>query len=485
MMVAAMASSFLIGVTFYEVGGYRGRRSCTTRDLSHTPCSIEHILPMLSSMSDASSRPNTEPVGRPPSSASNARNTVIPLERSELDALMERARREGISRRDLMRIFAVGGVGAVFAACERQPASDSSGAASSELGVADVPWVKDAGPFIEHPTNLETRLELLDGVITPNELFFVRNHAPTPRIDASEYRLRVEGDAVDEAIELSMNDLRALPSQSVVAYLECGGNWRGLWESVVGRAASGGQWGTGGISCAEWSGPTLASVLGLAGVRSNAVDVDLIGLDDGDFSRPMPIERALDPTTILAHTMNGVDLPPDHGFPIRGVVPGWVGSSSVKWLGRIVVTSGKVWSRNNLTSYVLVGDDWPADEYAPADGGPITTGVVKSALALPRPAELQPGSNSLSGFAYSPNGPVQRVEWSADAGVTWQAARILDPVLPHAWQRFQFEWNAPPGSHTLLTRATDAAGQSQPDEIAYNSKGYLLNIVLPHPVTVG
>ena len=198
----------------------------------------------------------------------------------------------------------------------------------------------------------------------------------------------------------------------------------------------------------------------------------------------MPIERALDPTTVLAHTMNGVDLPPDHGSPLRAVVPGWVGSSSVKWLGRIVVSSEKIWSRNNLTSYVLIGDDWPADRYAPADGGPINAGVVKSALALPRPAELSVGSNPIFGFAYSPSGPVQRVEWSADDGSSWQAARILDPVLPHAWQRFQFEWDAPARSHTLLTRATDAAGQTQPDQIAYNSKGYLLNSVLPHAVTV-
>ena len=437
---------------------------------------MEHPPPILPLMSSHMS----DPAHRLPSPT--ARGTRIPLTRSQVTALVERARREGISRRDLMKIFAVGGLGAVFAACERPPAS--SGSSSSQLGVADVPWVKNPEPFIQHPTNLETRLELLDGGITPNELFFVRNHAPTPRIDASDYRLRIEGDAIDEAVELTMDDLRALPGASVVAYLECGGNWRGFWGSVVGRAAAGGQWSTGGISCAEWGGPTLASVLALAGVRPNAVDVDLIGLDDGEFSRPMPIGRALDPTTVLAHTMNGVDLPPDHGFPLRGVVPGWVGSSSVKWLGRIVVTSEKVWSRNNLTSYVLIGDDWPTEDYAPADGGPITTGVVKSALALPRPAQLSRGANSISGFAYSPSGPVQRVEWSADDGATWQTARILDPVLLHAWQRFQFERDAPTGGHTLLTRATDAAGQSQPDQVAYNSKGYLLNIVLPHPVTV-
>ena len=109
---------------------------------------------------------------------------------------------------------------------------------------------------------------------------------------------------------------------------------------------------------------------------------------------------------------------------------------------------------------------------------------MKSALALPRPAPLSVGANVISGFAYSPDGPVQRVEWSADDGSTWQDAHIVAPILPHAWQRFQFEWNASAGRHTLLTRATDAAGATQPDQATYNSKGYLLNVVLPHPVVV-
>ena len=407
---------------------------------------------------------------------------TLPISRGEFLAIVERAQAEGISRRQLMKLLAVGGLGATLAACERPAGGDAAQAVAEST--AELPWAKSPEPFIEHPTNLETRLELLDGVITPNELFFVRNHAPTPPIEAADYRLVVEGDAVDAPVELWIDDLRALESHSLVAYLECAGNWRSYWESIVGRPASGGQWAGGGVSCAEWAGPTLASALALAGVRDDAVDVDLMGLDEGAFSRALPITRAMDPTTLLAHTMNGVELPPDHGFPLRAVVPGWVGSSSVKWLGRIVVTSEKVWSRNNTTSYVLVGDDWPAAEYAPADGGPITTGVVKSALALPRPAELPAGPHQIFGVAYSPNGPVQRVEWSADGGSTWQDARILDPVLPYAWQRFGLAWDAPPGDHTLLTRATDAAGVRQPEAAVYNSKGYLLNIVLPHPVSV-
>lgn len=395
-----------------------------------------------------------------------------------LAALFQRAEEDGISRRQLLKLLASGGVGAVLAACERAPGPDAA-TVSVEL-----PWVKDPAPFFQHPTNLETRLELLDGVITPNELFFVRNHAPTPRLDGSQYVLRVTGDAVEREVELTLADLGTLPSESVVAYLECAGNWRSFWLTETGRTASGGQWARGGVGCAEWSGPTLASVLALAGVRDTAVDVDVIGLDDGAFSRAMPIDRALDPTTLVALRMNGEPLPADHGYPARTVVPDWVGSSSVKWLGEIRVTSQKVWSKNNTTSYVLIGDDWPAAEYAPADGGPITTGVVKSVLTLPRPARLAAGSHTLFGFAYSPQGPVSRVEWSVDGGSSWREARILDPVLPHAWQRFALDWEAPQGRHTLLTRATDAGGDVQPDSATFNEKGYLLNIVLPHEVVV-
>jgi DMSO/TMAO reductase YedYZ molybdopterin-dependent catalytic subunit len=408
--------------------------------------------------------------------------TRVPPTRAELEALIRAAEAEGITRRQLLKLFLAGGFGGVLSACEPPPRNE---AADSEEP-APVPWVKDPAAFIQHPTNLETRLELLDGVITPNELFFVRNHAPTPVIDATTWRLRLDGDGLRRPLELSLDDLRTLPAESLVAYVECAGNWRSFWEPLVGRTASGGQWGTGGISCAELQGPTLASVLERAGgVAADAVDVDLVGLDDGAFSRPMPIARALDPTTLLALSMNGEPLPPDNGFPVRAIVPGWVGSSSVKWLGRVRVSTPEIWSKNNTTSYVLIGPEWPPEQYAPADGAPITTGVVKSALALPRPARLSPGIHRIRGFAYSPHGPIGSIEWSDDGGATWRAASILEPVHPLAWQRFEFEWNAPAGTRTLLTRATDVAGDAQPNAQPFNEKGYLLNIVLPHRVEVG
>lgn len=346
-------------------------------------------------------------------------------------------------------------------------------------------WAKDPSGLIRRGTNLETRLEDVHGLITPNELFFVRNHTPTPEIDPAEYALAVTGPGVREEVRLSLDELKALPSRTLIAYIECAGNWRGFFHEATGRTVSGGRWGTGAVGCAEWTGPALADVLELAGVRDDAVDVNVVGLDSGAWERPMPVSKALDPATMLALYMNGAPLPPDHGFPVRAVVPGWVGSSSVKWVGRIEVATEKVWVRANTSSYVLVGEQWPADQHAPADGAPITTGRVKSALALPRPAQLAPGSQRVRGFAYSPHGPVERVEWSTD-GSDWAPAHLaVDPrALPYAWCPFDFEWAAVPGDHILRTRATDAAGNSQPVEAEYNAKGYLLNAVLPHPVRV-
>ncbi|NIM48996.1 MAG: molybdopterin-dependent oxidoreductase [Gemmatimonadales bacterium] len=370
--------------------------------------------------------------------------------------------------------------GALLTAC----GSETGARGGAEAGVPPTPWVKDPGPFIRHPTNLETRLELLEGLLTPNELFFVRNHAPTPRLDAADFRLRVEGDGAANPIELSYEDILRLPSRTLIAYLECAGNWRSFFDRVLGTPARGGQWGTGAVGCAEWTGTSLANVLHLAGLRDSAMDVNLFGVDAGEFNRPMPVDKALDPNTLLVYAMNGAVLPPDHGYPIRAVVPGWAGSNSVKWLGRIAVSTERQWVRNNTTSYVLIGPRWPKEQHDPADGAVITTLAVKSALALPWPARLATGRQLLRGFAYSPHGRITRVEWKADEATRWSRAQILEPVLPHAWVRFEFPWTATPGSHTVRVRATDERGNTQPDSVPFNEKGYLLNIPLPHPVEV-
>ena len=392
------------------------------------------------------------------------------------------------------------------------------------------PWVKPADPFRQFPTNLETRLETLqDFWITPTDLFFVRNNVPsTPHIDAEAYRLRVSGDAVEQELELSFSDLQGLPTRTVVTQLECAGNWRSFSHLFHGQRARGGQWGPGAIGLAEWTGVPLRAVLELAGLKDNAVDVLLIGLDEdapeGGFRRAIPLDVALDENTLLAFEMNGEPLPPDHGFPVRAIVPGWVGSNSIKWLGYVEVLSDRAWTRNTTTSYVLIGDPWPAPEGAPegATGAPVSHQTVKSALALPvgwepvaegqppRPARLEAGARRIVGFA-SPGGgfdwgtpdmagrlpapvwgkkplpQIVRVEWRVDDG-DWQEATLIDEPTPGNWVRFEFEWEAAPGTYTLYTRATaqDADGNvyTQPEAVPFNGKGYLFNQILPHPVEV-
>lgn len=329
------------------------------------------------------------------------------------------------------------------------------------------------------PPNYESRLDLVAGWITPNDLHFVRSQHVAPNIDPETYRLSIEGDAVGNPIQLSLADLKALPSRSQVNWLECAGNSRVQYERVLGKAVDPAQlpWGQGAVSNAEWTGVSLSTVLDLADIKSNAVDVMPEGLDDGKIARPMPIDIARRPETILAYAMNGDPLPPDNGFPLRMVVPGWIGTNSIKWVGRIVVSSEPIKVKWNTTSYALHGPDYPDD---PA----LTFQPVKSVLSLPWEAELKAGPQTVRGFAWSPYGRVAKVEYSFDGGKNWEQAKLLEPNQPLAWVRYEFNWNAAPGAYEITTRATDEQGNTQPDSVLWNSLGYLYSACVAHPVTV-
>jgi DMSO/TMAO reductase YedYZ molybdopterin-dependent catalytic subunit len=329
------------------------------------------------------------------------------------------------------------------------------------------------------PPNYESRLDQVAGWITPRDLHFVRSQNKAPEIDPEAYRLRIEGDAVTQEIELSLDDLKRLPSRSQVNWLECAGNSRVQYERVLGKAVDPAQlpWGQGAVSNAEWTGVSLSHVLDLAGVRPDAVDVMPEGLDEQKVARPMPLEIALRPQTLLAYAMNGDPLPPDNGFPVRAIVPGWIGTNSIKWVGRIVVSSQPIKVKWNTASYAMHGPDYPDD---PA----LTFQPVKSAVALPWEAKLAAGPRTVRGFAWSPYGRIARVECSLDGGATWTDARLLEPNQPLAWVRWEVDWDPVPGSYEILTRATDEQGNSQPDSVNWNSLGYLYNAVVAHPVTV-
>lgn len=352
-------------------------------------------------------------------------------------------------------------------------------------------WVKDTTPFIVHQTNLETKPERLTEFITANDEFFVCNQTKTPRIDPSTYRLKIEGDAVKQSLELSYDEVLSLPSHTVLVYLECAGSQRGLFEKVMGEQIAEDhltRWMLGGVGMAEWTGVSLRVILERAGIKPDAVDVNIQGLDvdapEGGTNRPMPVEKALEPDTILAYRMNGELLPADHGFPLRAIVPGWIGSNSIKWVGKITVSASKIWVQRNTELYVLHGPEWPPEDYRPAKGGPITTQNIKSSLALPWEAVLTEGSQIIRGVARSPQAKIAKVEWSSDSGEHWSEARLIQPILEYAWVQFEFSWDAPVGRQTLMTRATDEAGRTQPMMMPFNEQGYMFNRVYPHPVKV-
>jgi sulfane dehydrogenase subunit SoxC len=335
--------------------------------------------------------------------------------------------------------------------------------------------------FIDHGINQETRLETLRGYLTPASHFYVRQHASTPILDARTWRLRVEGNAVERPVELSFDDLLRLPSRSVTAFVECAGNGRGFFTELMGKVASGTQWHFGGIGVAEWTGVPLGAVLDLARVRRDAprdiLNVLVEGLDSVKVNRPMSLAKAFEDDTLLAYAFNGEPVPPDHGFPVRAIVPGWVGINNIKWVGRIEVRNSVIDVPTTTKTYVLEGPDYPSKVV-------LRLQTIKSAVALPWPATLPAGRQRVRGFAWSPVGRISRVEYSIDRGGTWQQAVLREPNIARAWTRWDFEWDARPGSHVILTRATDDKGNTQPASIPWNAQGYGYNVPVPHPVTV-
>ncbi len=335
--------------------------------------------------------------------------------------------------------------------------------------------------FIDHGINQETRLETLRGYLTPGSHFFVRQHAPTPALDLGTWRLRIEGNGVERPVELGFDDLLRLPSRSVIAFVECAGNGRGFFKEFMGKVASGTQWHFGGIGVAEWTGVPLGAVLELARVRRDTprdiLNVLVEGLDSVKVNRPMSLGKAFEDDTLLAYAFNGEPVPVDHGFPVRAIVPGWVGINNIKWVGRIEVRNSVIDVPTTTKTYVLEGPDYPSKPV-------LREQTIKSAVALPWGAMLPAGRQRVRGFAWSPVGRISRVEYSLDRGAAWQPAALREPNIARAWTRWDFEWDARPGDHVILTRAADDQGNTQPSSISWNAQGYGYNVPVPHPVKV-
>ena len=401
------------------------------------------------------------------------------------ELIRELAKTLGISARQLVQLLTAGtGAGTVKGLFSRSCQTVTQAPKIS-------PLVKEIRPewFFQDGTNLEMRWENMDhrGYLVPNELFFVRNNNPTPRIALDNYQLAIFGDGVSHPCSFTYDELLRLPSISVIKAIECAGNGRSFYQTADGQAPSGVQWKLGGIGVAEWTGVPLGEILARAGVKSTAKDVMLISLDEKKVQRPIPIEKALVEDTLLVYAMNGDVLPPDHGFPIRALVPGWVGIANIKWVGSIQVSTKPLFSLYNTEKYILMGEDYPVSPELQQAGvlGEITTEQKpKSAFELPWSGEISSGKRLLRGRSWSAQGKIRQVEVSLDHGQTWQQARLREPNLSQAWVRWDIDWDARPGNYKLQARATDERGNRQPASVFFNQQGYLYWGVVTHSIKV-
>ena len=345
-------------------------------------------------------------------------------------------------------------------------------------------------PLLVHndfPECLETPPELLGSWITPNDVFFVRQHLPRPRISTDTYRLEVTG-RVSRKLSLSLEDLKKLPRHGLPATLECAGNGRGLFRPKM----PGLQWTKGAIGNANWRGPRVEDILAMAG-GSNAAYVSVNGADAGvgqtpDFIRSIPMGKATHEATILALEMNGEPLPDLHGFPARLIVPGWDGASWVKFVSRIVAAETPDEGFYMNPAYRLPRNPVaPGKPARPEELEVIEGMAVKSFFTRPADqAVVAMGRLVVMGMAWAGQERVQRVEFSPDGGGKWQDAELTGADLPFAWRSWQVGWTpGRTGYHTLCCRATDSAGRTQPIEPLWNPSGYLYNAVDRIGVVVG
>jgi len=320
--------------------------------------------------------------------------------------------------------------------------------------------------------------------VTPTDLFFVRNHGTVPEPEADTYRLTVRGGAA-EPLSLSLGDLRRFPRQTVTATLQCAGNRRR--EMLALRDIPGEvPWDLEAISQGEWGGVSLCHVLDLAGIRPGVAHVAFTGLDEVErrgrrfgFGASIPLDKALSPEVLLVDEMNGAPLTPLHGAPLRLVVPGTIGARSVKWLGEIVLQAQPSDNYFQSVAYQHFPPDVDATTAVEGAGRMLDELFVSAAICAPLDgASLPTGPATVSGYAVGQGGsPIERIEVSADGGQTWTEAALRGVRRQWTWQLWSATVQLAPGRQTLIARATDSNGHSQPADVGatWNYKGYMNN----------
>jgi DMSO/TMAO reductase YedYZ molybdopterin-dependent catalytic subunit len=330
-------------------------------------------------------------------------------------------------------------------------------------------------------------LEALRYAVTPLGLHYLLIHFDIPAVDPAAWELSI-GGKVQRSLRFSFNDIKARPSTTLAVTLECAGNGR---ARLVPRPMSQ-PWLGEAVGNAEWTGTSLRGVLEEAGVDDGATDVVFTGLDRGvqgdieqQYERSLPLADAMRDEVLLVYAINGQPLPPQHGFPVRLIVPGWYGMTHVKWLRSITAVTGGFTGYQQAQAYHF--------RRSPDEQGEPVTRMLPRALMVPpgipdfmsRTRFVAPGLHLLEGRAWSGRGRVTRVEFSQDGGNTWSDARMDQPASPFGWLRWTYSWEAEPGERELCARATDAAGNVQPSTQSWNQEGVQNNAVQRVPVVVG
>ena len=331
--------------------------------------------------------------------------------------------------------------------------------------------------IIDDPYNAETPLGCLSGEPVRTGDFFVRSHFAVPSIPPESWRCEVG------AATLDLPSLKSLPRKRLAVTLECAGNGRALLRPKV----AGAPWTLGGVATAEFEGVALNDVLDRAGIDGGTRELLFTGADSGPidgrtvtFERTLPIDVARDPDVILAWGMNGAPLDPQHGAPVRLVVPGWYGVASVKWLVGIRPLAAPHVPYFQAQYVYRESAEYPDDT-------PVRAVRVRSLIARPTDGSVVPaGPLEIAGSAWSGTAPIARVEVSIDGGSTWTSAALGTPLSRHAATPWRAGLSvASPATLEILSRATDATGATQPDAAPWNARGYGNNAVQRITVRVG
>lgn len=330
-------------------------------------------------------------------------------------------------------------------------------------------------PMTSGPLNAETPLPAMTNPLTPTRSFYIRNHFDIPSIDAHTWRLDLDG-AVEHPGRFALSELQRLPKRDLWVTLECAGNGRGAMKPLP----PGLPWGFGAVGTARFTGVPLSLVLERAAPRSDAREVLFVGADRGrvesgevvPFARSLPIEIARHPDTLVALAMNGRPLSPEHGFPARLIVPRWYAMASVKWLVGIQVLVAHFEGFFQKDDYVYT------DDAGRSPSEPVSLMRVRSVIGTPADgAEVSLGSVEIAGTAWSGHPPVVLVEVSADGGSSWHRAKLGPAPSPYAARPWRCLLRLDsPGSYSVVSRATDQAGYTQPTDPFWNARGYGNNV---------